>query len=121
MFNRFKTQRVLVLGWFLLLLLTLAVFQMALSSKSAILDQLDSLEQSIITEQWEKAYIDVQQVRNLWEKRKYIHYLANEMENLRLFEKKLVQFELLIKYKEDHSLETLGEVRETIKDFLKVF
>ncbi|NLI91156.1 MAG: DUF4363 family protein [Peptococcaceae bacterium] len=121
MFKEFRTQKIIFAAWVILLFLFFSCMQIALWSKSEILQQIDLLEQDLKTEQWENAVKDVEKIKDQWESRKYINYMANETENLRTFEKKLIQFEFLVRNQEDDSLEMLPEIRETVKDFLNVF
>ncbi|RNC28584.1 MAG: hypothetical protein AWM53_01418 [Candidatus Dichloromethanomonas elyunquensis] len=121
MFEEFKTQKVIFLGWILLLLAFIGGLHFALRSNAKILVQIDVLEQDLKAERWETASQDVQNIKVQWEKQKVTHYLANETETLRVFERKLLELEYVVQNHEDDSLEILPEIKEMIRDFLNVF
>ena len=106
--------------WILAFLGLFSIFQSTFPLKTLNSD-LDMLEKSIVNKDWDQANQYMAELKDTFEKKRYLVQINNSTEIFGTFDLTLGQLDSTVKHNQDSALEYIGALKETLKLVVKPF
>ncbi|GAB6098786.1 hypothetical protein JCM16358_06650 [Halanaerocella petrolearia] len=120
MFDRLSTRYIIMFCWIIAFIVLWGILQMSLPDK-LLVDNLSNIEESITAEDWDLTNERLDKLKKEWHDNRLAIQISNGSAEVYEFERALGHLKILVKHKDDDSIEYLGLLKEISKNITDVF